>query len=447
MPQTLAFLLAALIFLFAVDVSPAHARYASMVVDAETGEVLHAVNADTQKYPASLTKIMTLYMLFDEMKRGRFTLDSRLAVSVHASRQSPSRLGLKPGQSIRVEDAVLALVTKSANDVAVVVAEAIGGSEDRFGELMTARARQLGMKRTTFRNASGLPNKGQLSTARDMVTLARALLRNHGDYYHYFSTRSFSYGKLTMTTHNRLMLNYPGADGIKTGYIAASGFNLVASAKRNGRRLVGVVFGGQSARARDAHMADLLDAAFAKLPGQGPTIDNLPEVIEANAGPEDDQPDLALAQGKASTAARSVTQPGDAKDVMQALAATKAARPYQTAAKIEQGAPAKKQASARADDDTPAASAGKWGIQVGAFTLRDSAANAAERATEKLGNFLTAGRVDVSSYRGDRRTLYRARVVGLSESQAREACKRLSKQKTSCSLVTPSGSEKLASLR
>lgn len=169
-----------------------------------------------------------------------------------------------PGDRISVEDAVLALVTKSANDVAVVIAESLGGSEPEFAEMMTRKAHQIGMVNTTYRNASGLPNLGQISTPRDQATLARALIRSHGDYYHYFSTRQFRWRGQPITTHNRLMLRYPGADGIKTGYINASGFNLVASAKRDGRRLIGVVFGGDTAAWRDNNMAQILDKGFTR---------------------------------------------------------------------------------------------------------------------------------------------------------------------------------------
>ncbi|MCA1908736.1 MAG: D-alanyl-D-alanine carboxypeptidase, partial [Magnetospirillum sp.] len=234
-------------------------RYASIVVDADNGNVLYAVNPDRRSYPASLTKVMTLYLLFDALDQGKLTLNSRLPVSAHATRQSPSKLNLRVGERIDVEDAVLSLVTKSANDVAVVVAEALGGSEDDFADMMTRKARQLGMAATTYRNASGLPDPGQVSTPRDQATLARALIKHHAKYYHYFSTQQFRWKGQPISTHNRLMLRYQGADGIKTGYINASGFNLIASAKRDGKRIVGVVFGGDTSGWRDRNMAQILD--------------------------------------------------------------------------------------------------------------------------------------------------------------------------------------------
>ncbi|MDJ0946933.1 MAG: serine hydrolase [Kiloniellales bacterium] len=245
--------------------APAQAKYASVVIDAETGEVLHAKNSNTRNHPASLVKMMTLYMVFDALEKGRLKLNQGLRVSRRAAGMPPSKLGLRRGQTIRVKDAILALVTKSANDVAVVVAESIGGTESQFAQKMTKKARKLGLKRTTFRNASGLPNRRQLSTARDMATLARALIRDFPQYYHYFGTKSFKYRGRRYRNHNKLLRTYAGADGIKTGYIRASGYNLVASSVRNGRRVIAVVFGGKTSRSRNRHTASLLDRGFKRL--------------------------------------------------------------------------------------------------------------------------------------------------------------------------------------
>ena len=243
--------------------TPAMAKYASIVVNAETGKVHHAVNADTRNYPASLTKMMTLYLLFEALDRRKLKLSSRFTVSRQAANQPATRLGLRPGQKIRVEDAILALIIKSANDVAKTVAENLARSERRFALIMTDKARRIGMARTTFRNASGLPHRGQMSTARDMATLARRIIADFPQYYHYFQSRKFTFQGHTHRTHNNVLTQYAGAEGMKTGYIRASGFNLVTAANRNGRRLIGVVFGGNSARSRDQHMKDLLDRGFA----------------------------------------------------------------------------------------------------------------------------------------------------------------------------------------
>ncbi len=242
------------------------AAYAALVMDAATGQILSQVDADAPRYPASLTKMMTLYMLFEALDSKTLKLSSPMKVSALAASRPPSRLGLHIGDTITVREAILALVTKSANDVATVVAEKLGGSETRFAQRMTAKARRLGMKRTTFRNASGLPHRSQLTTARDMAVLGRALLRRFPHYYAYFSEPAFDYDGQRYANHNHLLGNYDGVDGIKTGYIHASGFNLVASAKRDGRRLIGVVFGARSPAERSYKMAGLLDKGFDTLP-------------------------------------------------------------------------------------------------------------------------------------------------------------------------------------
>ncbi len=254
--------LAALAF-SAFSVAPASAeKYASIVIDTETNEVLHARHADAPRYPASLTKAMTLYMLFDALKSGEVKLHEKLPVSRHAASQPPSSLRLKVGSTITVKDAIFALVTKSANDVAVVIAERLGGTESRFATLMTAKARSMNMTNTTFRNASGLPDTQQLSTARDMAVLAERLLEDHADYYGYFSNTKFNWGKAVYKNHNGLIGKVEGVDGIKTGYTRASGFNLMASAKRRGRRVIAIMYGGSTARSRDQHVTDLIEAAY-----------------------------------------------------------------------------------------------------------------------------------------------------------------------------------------
>jgi D-alanyl-D-alanine carboxypeptidase len=240
-------------------------RYAAIVFDANTNEVLHADQADEQRYPASLTKMMTLFILFDELERGNLSLDDSFVVSQRAAAQPPSRLGLRAGDRIRVEDAINALVTRSANDVAVVVAEALEGSESRFASRMTAKARALGMRSTRYVNASGLPDTGQVTTARDQLMLSQALLRDHPSRYRYFQTSSFSWRNAYFRNHNSLLGRVEGVDGIKTGYTRASGFNLASSAQRNGHRVFAVVMGGESAASRDAQMAYLIDNAFAQI--------------------------------------------------------------------------------------------------------------------------------------------------------------------------------------
>ena len=258
---------AALALLLMAGTTAADARYAAMVIDADNGQVRHAVNINTRNYPASLTKLMTLYLLFEALDAKKLTLDTRLAVSARAARQPASRLGLRTGQSSKVRTAIQALVVKSANDVASVVGEALGRTERRFALLMTAKARKLGMSRTTFRNASGLPHRGQLSTAHDIAKLSQAMIKRYSHYYYFFSRPAFRFNGSTYRTHNKVLTSYPGADGMKTGYIRASGFNLVTSARRGKHRLIGVIFGGKSSGARNRLMKRLLDKGFAASAG------------------------------------------------------------------------------------------------------------------------------------------------------------------------------------
>jgi len=254
------------IFVFLIlSSSITFAKKAAIVIDFDTKEVLFEVNANTKNYPASLTKIMTLYILFDQIEKGLLTYDTKLKVSKIASSRSPSKLYLEAGSYIKVEDAIMALIIKSANDVATVVAENISRTEKDFAKLMTRYARNLGMANTTFKNASGLPNRAQLTTARDISILSHALISNFPEEYKLFSKQNFTYNGKTHKTHNKLMLNYEGADGIKTGYIKASGFQLAFSAVRNNKRLVGVIFGGDTGKQRNRSLRIIMDKEFGEL--------------------------------------------------------------------------------------------------------------------------------------------------------------------------------------
>ncbi|MGE5852208.1 MAG: D-alanyl-D-alanine carboxypeptidase family protein, partial [Deltaproteobacteria bacterium] len=233
--------------------------YSSIVVDANSGAVMEAANADSPRHPASLTKIMTLYLLFERLEQNKIKLTTDLPVSAHAAAQAPSKLGLKPGETIRVETAIRAIVTKSANDVAVIVAEALAGDEPGFANLMTEKARALGMTQTVYRNASGLPEPQQITTARDQAILGRAIQDRFPNYYHYFATRTFDFRGKSIRNHNHLLGTIDGVDGIKTGYIRDSGFNIVTSVRRANRHVVAVVFGGRTADARDARVRSLID--------------------------------------------------------------------------------------------------------------------------------------------------------------------------------------------
>ena len=232
--------------------------FSSIIVDANSGATLTASNPDASRHPASLTKIMTLYLLFERLENGKMTLDTQMPVSEHASEQAPTKLGLRPGQSIRVEDAIKGIVTRSANDAAVVIAEAIGGDEEDFCKMMTRKARAIGMTKTVYVNASGLPDDAQVTTARDQSILGRAIQDRFPRYYRYFSTEAFNFHGQSIRNHNHLLGSVEGVDGIKTGYTRASGFNLVTSIRRGNRHLIGVVMGGHSGGSRDAIMRNLL---------------------------------------------------------------------------------------------------------------------------------------------------------------------------------------------
>jgi D-alanyl-D-alanine carboxypeptidase len=274
--------------------------FSSLVIDGNNGEVLQASNADAMRHPASLTKIMTLYLLFEELDAGRIRLDTPLKISAHAAEQAPSKLGLKPGQTIAVEDAIKAVVTKSANDVAVAIAENLAGSEDEFARVMTQKAHALGMAHTTYVNASGLPDDDQLTTARDLALLGRAIADRFPRYYRYFATPAFVYHGAAMRNHNHLLGAVAGVDGIKTGYTRDSGFNLVTSVHRDGRYLVAVVLGGHSAFARDARMRELINSHIR----QAALRNTAPRVAE-RSDETDRQPEpLPAAPAKARVSSR-----------------------------------------------------------------------------------------------------------------------------------------------
>jgi D-alanyl-D-alanine carboxypeptidase len=374
----------------------------SIVIDAETGTVISESNADSPHYPASLTKMMTLYLIFEALDQGRIKLDTRLPVSEYAASQSPTKLDLDAGETIAVKDVILGLVTRSANDAAVVAAEWLAGSEQTFAQRMTAKAHALGMTHTFFHNASGLPDPEQISTARDLAKLARALYHDFPDMYPYFATREFVFRGEVITTHNHLMDQFDGMDGIKTGYIRASGFNLAASAVRNNHRLIGVVMGGESAHGRDLRMAALLNDGFNR------TAPDSSGTLVATANP---------AQSFASSdgAFESQSFGARAKRVLKHLS------PIGTAEASTTSKPG------RTENET-----GRWGIQVGAFSQQSAAEKAAHAALAALPS-AKGHAVSVSKDK-----LYRARIGGFSEKDAEHACQALHKKHHECAIVSPS---------
>lgn len=388
----------------AVDTHP----QATMVVDADTGEILQASNVDTTIYPASLTKMMTLYLLFDDLEAGKVHMTDRVPVSENAAEQDPSILGLTPGKSLSVEEAMLGMIVKSANDAAMATGEFLaGGDEDVFAERMTRKARELGMTRTTFKNPNGLPNSEQKTTARDMATLARALMHNHAREYHWFSTKSFMFNGQVVNGHNHLLDHYKGADGLKTGFIAAAGFNIVTTAKRNDRHLVAVVMGWPTWQSRDRQVAKLLDAGFKRAPdNSGVQLAEAP--LQQQSSEESDE--------SADKAARAV---------MTAMAAPSKAKPKSAVAHKHEDS-----AAGDTDDDE------EWVVQVGSFSQQTTALQKAKDALLKMGKYGEDGEAKaiVVSKKGHK-TTYASRIVGLSKDDAQNACRSLSKHHHPCRAI------------
>jgi len=458
-------------------------RYAAIVVDANTGSTLRQSSADALRHPASLTKIMTLYLLFERLEAGKIKLNTQLLVSAQAAAQDPTKLGLKHGQTIAVEDAIKALVTKSANDVAVVVAEALGGTEEDFAVLMTRKARALGMTRTVYRNASGLPDDGQVTTARDQARLGIAIQEQFPRYYRYFSLTSFTYHGETMLNHNKLLGRVSGVDGIKTGYTHASGYNLVSSVRRGARHIVAVVMGGETGAQRDANMRDLIDrfivAASDKRPEVKVAQPAAPVEPKAEA-PARPKPRIVIVPivPSASDATASITPPPppSASDPINptvvrtvpirasvlpigipqvtAFAPTPELSPPAIEARRLPG-PAEKQATAPEETETainamgaiseppvttepaatpqrPAALHSGWAIQVGAFEQEDEAKQRLGIAKSKAAQLLsTASPYTERTTKGDK-TFYRARFAGLDRVQAEAICKVLQRNDVAC---------------
>ncbi|MBS0245865.1 MAG: SPOR domain-containing protein [Proteobacteria bacterium] len=464
---------------------------ASIVVDGNSGKVLQASNADAARHPASLTKMMTLYLLFERLDSGKIKLTSEMPVSAHAAAQAPSKLGLQPGDSIKVETAIKAIVTKSANDVAVVIGEYLGGDEPSFARMMTAKAHALGMTHTTYRNASGLPNDDQVTTARDQALLGRALQDRFPNYFGYFNTRAFSFRGRTVRGHNRLLGSVDGVDGIKTGYIRASGFNIVTSVNRNNRHIVAVVFGGRTARARDALVRSLINdtikvaavhrtappvgegtaVAETKMPVKPPTpaADPREETVAAADAPQTGSTDpikpnavktLLVRPGKTQLAALSELPPSSRKMMPPAhtasvalIATVKSDLPPPPPgaapgvlgvlpAKAEGTKVASNAASVPVTGSAPEpapAQATKarsgWMIQVGAFpeekAAKERLSTAQTKAKRQLGE---AAPFTEKVAKGDR-SLYRARFAGLDKPQAEAACKHLKQSEIPCMLI------------
>jgi D-alanyl-D-alanine carboxypeptidase len=409
--------------------------YASIVVDAKTGKVLHQSNADARRYPASLTKMMTLYLLFEAMERNEVSLTTPLKVSAHAASQPPSKLGLKAGDTIAAKDAILAVITRSANDVAVVIAENLAGTESAFASRMTQTARSIGMSNTTFRNASGLPDAGQVSTARDMAVLGRALQERFPEQYRYFSTRSFVWKGRKIGNHNRLLGRVAGVDGIKTGYTRASGFNLVTSVNRDKRHVVAVVLGGKTGKSRDAHMASLIEKNFRKA-SRGAKTD---AVLVASA-PSASGGKVMIPRPRPETAVVALALAPARPDLADSIRAPDAPIPSIAAVKDATSVDIIGElalAQGDIDEDLPgprkALADESWKIQIGALPSKSAALSALAMARKAVPTVLAQVEPYAEAVEAKGSTLYRARFGGFdSKEAARSACVQLASKDFSC---------------
>ena len=468
-------LLILLIFIFAVGVmdtssalaksskkrtsSGANNKYSSIVIDAETGAILAQANPDKPLHPASLTKLMTLLLTFDALEKGTLRPGDRIPVSRRAASMMPSKLGLQPGDTIRVQDAINAVVTKSANDMAVTLAEAVGGSERNFASLMNTRAQAIGMNRTRFTNASGLHDPNQVSTARDMAKMARYIIKTQAKYYPLFKRKSFVYEGRTYRNHNRLMETYAGMDGMKTGYVNASGFNLVASAVRNNQRIIGVVFGGQSAQSRNTHMASLLDQGFVSMNNiriaqaraqnsriasavsvpsspSSPALEAVSTPVSAPVGQESADTQMGMVTLSANTLSLQDQQLAASGSSPQSLGTVRVAS---LTTVNDAGTRTASDASPLgtrqiALTEPPRNSAG-WAVQVGAFQSRVATDRAIYQALHKLPPAL-GGRATpmiVPLRTTDAAWVFRARISGFTQTEAQQACAYLG----NCLVISP----------
>ncbi|HZZ35856.1 MAG TPA: D-alanyl-D-alanine carboxypeptidase [Caulobacteraceae bacterium] len=419
-----------------LSVPTSEPKYTAIVVDARSGEVLYAKRADSPRYPASITKIMTMYLAFEAMASGRIRSTDLITVSPRAAAQAPTKLGLRPGDTISVEDALHAIAVKSANDMAVAVAEHLGGTESRFAALMTLKAQELGMQNTRFVNASGLPDSRQISSARDIAILSRSVMRDYPQYYSYFSQETFVFRGQAMNNHNGLLGKMPGVDGLKTGFTNAAGYNLAASAVRNGNRLIAVVMGGSSGAARNANVEDLLLTGFDVMERRArgerilvaqsmfePTAPSVMAAIkpQTSQGDTNDPIDLVLT--------RNTTRPGaiTVAPTMQLATATpmRAGLTPDTGMRPGYMTPP---ATIRSASPPPRREARNWSVQVGSFKSKREARAQVEEVARRFSRIFDNAEGSVDA--GGRH--YQARFSGFTESEAREACSAVKAKRIPC---------------
>lgn len=391
-------------------------KYAAIVIDANSGEVLYDKRADSPRYPASVTKVMTLYLTFEALSEGRLKLTDRITMSPRAAAQAPTKIGLPAGDSLTVDEAIKAMTVKSANDVAVAMAERLAGSESRFAALMTLRGQELGMRNTRFVNASGLPDSRQISTARDLAVLSRATMRDFPQYYSYFSTKGFYFRGAYIKGHNRLLDSMEGFDGLKTGYTNASGFNLAGSAVRDGRRLIAVVLGGPSTAWRDNNMEDLLLTGFdvMKRRSHGERTSIAANIFEDEPSGPIERP--STEQGD-----------GDQAGLRIVLTENPRAAPVKVSPTLRDAREAAKPKAA------PKKPKGEWGVQVGAFKSKSLANEQLKLARGRISKLVAGAEGAVEGAGG----MFRAQFQGLTAEAARGACSALKAKRMPCMVLAP----------
>lgn len=402
-------LIALSILLTSLYCLPAQARYAAIVIDADTGQVVHETEAAQRWYPASLTKVMTLFMTFSALNSGRLHLQDVLTVSKHAAKMPNSRLGLRYGQQITVEHAILAVATRSANDAAVTLAEHLGGSESRFASMMTQQAHSLGMSSTSFANASGLPDEDQISSARDLAILSSALIRHFPDYYRYFSTTEFHYKGRVLPNTNRILKSYPDADGLKTGFTCGSGYNLIASAKRNGHRLIGVLLGAHSSGERFEQMGNLLDLGFEKKAAGIGSV-HVSQLHDDDFAP----PPFQLASNRCAGSAVQMGADSGASDYEPIHIIPREHHPRLV------------QAVEKTDN---------WTLMFGSANQKPQAEHYLNQVRHSLGNLANHGQARTVKQKAKGQTVWRTVWSGLDANQAKSICQHLKQHNQDCSLI------------
>lgn len=396
-------------------VAVANASVSSIMIDAANGEVMYEMNADERRYPASLTKLMTLYITFNALENNHIKLTDKLKVSRTAAGRSPSKLGVRAGETITVKDAIMAVIVKSANDCATVLAEHFAPTEADFAVLMTDTAHKLGMNHTTFKNASGLPNKQQKTSARDMAILAMAVYHHFPQYYKWFSAKSFQYKGRTIGGHNYILKTFAGADGMKTGYTAASGYNIITSAKRSGKRVIAVTMGHNSVGERDKKVSKMMDRGL-----------------------------VHMQKGDVDVA--TLTKEINGKGVIKAKTARVAAVQKKTPAKTQNVRLAKAQnkTAVKATQIASAVSNGRYAVQVGSFSDYQRARNYALTVKNKLAKKYAVHDIKVEKVQAASKTVYRSKVIGLARNDANTICRNMKRSNQACLVTADSGAMKMA---